>query len=46
MHAIRTTPRRSPWPWIVGAAALMGGDGVVGLLHAAHTRRRAAGHGL
>ena len=23
MHAIRTTPRRSPWPWIVGAAALM-----------------------
>ena len=24
MHAIRTTPRRSPWPWIVGAAALMG----------------------
>ena len=24
MHAIRTRPRRSPWPWIVGAAALMG----------------------
>lgn len=24
MQAIRTTPRRSPWPWIVGAAALMG----------------------
>ena len=24
MHAIRTTSRRSPWPWIVGAAALMG----------------------
>ena len=24
MHAVRTTPRRSPWPWIVGAAALMG----------------------
>ena len=24
MHAIRTTPRRSPWPWIVGAVALMG----------------------
>jgi len=24
MHAICTTPRRAPWPWIVGAAALMG----------------------
>ena len=24
MPAIRTTPRRSPWPWIVGAAALIG----------------------
>ena len=24
MHAIRTTPLSSPWPWIVGAAALMG----------------------
>ena len=24
MHAVRTTPRRSPWPWIVGAAALIG----------------------
>ena len=24
MPAIHTTPRRSPWPWIVGAAALMG----------------------
>ena len=24
MHAIRTTPRRPPWSWIVGAAALIG----------------------